>query len=137
LAEDLLADTFERALRARRRFNRARASEKKWLYTIALNCLHDQRRRASAEARALERLARGTCAPVSGDLELAVAERDALGRALGTLSDDEREVIALRFGGDLSVPEIAKLTKQRLSTTEGRLYRALRKLDRELQVHGG
>src|ERR671916_67510 len=37
LAEDLLADTFERAFRARRGFDRRKASEKTWLYTIALN----------------------------------------------------------------------------------------------------
>ena len=43
LAEDLLADTFERALRARRRFDPRKASEKTWLYAIALNCLRDQR----------------------------------------------------------------------------------------------
>ena len=38
LAEDLLADAFERALRARGRFDRRRASQKTWLYAIALNC---------------------------------------------------------------------------------------------------
>jgi len=42
LAEDLLADTFERALRARKRFDRRKASEKTWLYSIALNRLRDQ-----------------------------------------------------------------------------------------------
>src|SRR6476620_12429598 len=56
LAEDLLADTFERALRGRRRFDRRKASEKTWLYTIALNCLRDHVRRRGAESRALERV---------------------------------------------------------------------------------
>src|SRR5688572_20268561 len=55
LAEDLVADTFERAMRARRRFDRRRASETTWLYTIALNLLRDHGRRSTAEARALER----------------------------------------------------------------------------------
>ncbi|MBA3328572.1 MAG: RNA polymerase, partial [Solirubrobacterales bacterium] len=36
LAEDLLADTFEAAYRARRRFDRRKASERTWLYAIAL-----------------------------------------------------------------------------------------------------
>ena len=53
-------------------------------------------------------------------------------RALECLSDGEREVIALRYGADLTVPEIAKLTRQKLTTVEGRLYRALRKLKLEL-----
>src|SRR5215213_3465154 len=55
LAEDLLADTFERALRSRTRFDRRRGSAKTWLYTIALNLLRDHARRAAAEGRALER----------------------------------------------------------------------------------
>ena len=57
LAEDLLADTFERALRARRRFDPRKASEKTWLYAIALNCLRDHARRRGTEGRALERIA--------------------------------------------------------------------------------
>ena len=39
LAEDLLADAFERALRAR--YDRRRGSAKTWLYAIALNALRD------------------------------------------------------------------------------------------------
>ena len=55
LAEDLLADTFERALRSRKRYDRRRGPAKAWLYTIALNLLRDHARRAAAAERALER----------------------------------------------------------------------------------
>ena len=127
LAEDLLADTFERALRARRRFDRRKASEKTWLYAIALNRLRDQIRRRSTESRALERVAVATVAGSAGGIE-EVTDRDLVGRGLSCLSDEEREAIALRFGADLTVPEIAKLTGERLTTVEGRVYRALRKL---------
>ena len=127
LAEDLMADTFERALRARNRFDRRKASEKTWLYTIALNLLRDHARRAGSEQRALERL------PGAGDAgqpdELAgVEHRDEVQRAMAILSDEEREAIALRFGGDLTVPEIAKLLKEPLPRVEGRVYRSLKKL---------
>src|SRR3954454_2529967 len=57
LAEDLLSETFERALRARRRFNPTRGSKRTWLFSIALNCLRDRKRREGAERRALERSA--------------------------------------------------------------------------------
>jgi RNA polymerase sigma factor (sigma-70 family) len=124
LAEDLLADTFERALRARRGFDRRRGSERTWLYAIALNLLRDHARRAAAEGRAVERLDREQAA---GELE-AVEDRDLVKRALAGLSEEEREAIALRFGADLTVPEIAKLLGQPLTTVEGRVYRALRKL---------
>jgi RNA polymerase sigma factor (sigma-70 family) len=132
LAEDLLADAFERALRARGRFDRRKASQKTWLYAIALNCLRDHARRASAEARALER-----AGGVGGDQSeidplASVEHRDELGRALATLSAEEREAVALRFGADLTVPEIAKVLGEPLTTVEGRVYRALRKLKSEL-----
>jgi len=52
--------------------------------------------------------------------------------ALARLSEEEREAIALRFGGDLTVPEIAKVTGERLTTVEGRVYRALGKLRDEI-----
>ena len=56
LAEDLLADTFERVLRTGRRFDPRKASEKTWLYTIALNLLRDHARREGVAERALERV---------------------------------------------------------------------------------
>ena len=127
LAEDLLADAFERALRARRRFDRRRASEKTWLYAIALNCLRDHARRRDAEARALQRSGEGS-EPRADPGLAAVEHRDEVQRALGVLSPEEREAIALRFGAELSVPEIAEVLGQPLTTVEGRVYRALRKL---------
>jgi RNA polymerase sigma factor (sigma-70 family) len=131
LAEDLMAEAFERALRARRRFDPRRGSEKTWLYTIALNCLRDQVRRDAAETRAVERATAGTSSVWNSGVE-AVEARDAVERALLALSDEEREAIALRYGAGLTMPEIAKLTGQRLTTVEGRVYRALRKMRDEM-----
>jgi RNA polymerase sigma-70 factor (ECF subfamily) len=131
LAEDVLADTFERALRARRRFDPRRGSQKTWLYAIALNCLRDHGRRKGAESRALERA--GAAAPQAGpEISSSVGTRRDLLQALGTLSAEERQAIALRYGADLTVPEIAELTKERLTTIEGRVYRALKRLRHEL-----
>jgi RNA polymerase sigma-70 factor (ECF subfamily) len=132
LAEDVLADTFERVIRARRRYDPRKASEKTWLYSIALNLVRDHARRQAIETRLKEREIQ-TVPPTEGlsafDL---VEERDDLGRAMTCLSDEERDAIALRFGADLTVPEIAKLTGEKLTTVEGRVYRALRKLRDEL-----
>ena len=131
VAEDLLADTFERVLRGRGRFDRRRGSEKTWIYAIALNLLRDQARRQAAEARAHERVA----TPASGSDDVAlgrVEQHDELLQALSSLSGEEREAIALRYGADLTVPEIAKLKREPLTTVEGRVYRALRKLRQDL-----
>jgi RNA polymerase sigma factor (sigma-70 family) len=130
LAEDLLADTFERALKARSRFDRRKASEKTWLYTIALNLVRDNARRRSTEQRALERMPQEP--PAAVDELAAVEHRDEVRQAMTVLSDEEREAIALRFGGDLTVPEMAKLLDQPLPRIEGRVYRSLRKLRDEL-----
>jgi RNA polymerase sigma-70 factor (ECF subfamily) len=126
LAEDLLADTFERALRARNRFDRRKASEKTWLYTIALNLLRDHARRRASESRALERIPYETHEPADG--LAGVEHRDEVQRALHVLSDEEREAVALRFGADLTVPEIARLLDEPLPRVEGRVYRSLRKM---------
>ena len=131
LAEDLLADAFERALRSRKRFDRRRGSAKTWLYTIALNLLRDHARRSAAEGRALERVG-GWSAPLADPALAAVEHRDTLQRALTRLTPEEREAIALRFGADLTVPEMAAVLDEPLTTVEGRVYRALRKLREQL-----
>ena len=130
LAEDLLADTFERALRARKRYDPAKGSQRTWLYAIAMNLLRDHARRAAAEGRAIEKV--GHPVPTGADAHDHVERRDELQRALATLAEEEREAIALRFGAELTVPEIAKLLKEPLTTVEGRVYRALRKLRQRL-----
>ena len=137
LAEDLLAETFERALRARRRFDPRRAKEKTWLYAIALNALRDHLRRRAAEERALEQATAATPEPDAEASLDRVADRELLAHALEALSAEEREAVALRFGADLTVPEIAKLTGERLTTVEGRVYRALRKLRAEIELSPG
>jgi len=130
LAEDLVADTFEAAYRARSRFDRRRASERTWLYTIALNLLRDQARRSSAQSRAYDRSAAALKLdePASQRALARVVERDRIMRSLAELSEPERECVALRFGADLSLKEIAAALGEPVTTVEGRLYRALRKL---------
>src|SRR5437588_5911616 len=76
LAEDLLADAFERVLRARQPFDRRKASEKTWLYTIALNLLRDHARRSSAGARALDRVSAGVGEAGRVEPPEAVEQRD-------------------------------------------------------------
>lgn len=128
LAEDVLADAFERVFRKQHSFNPRRGTQKSWLYSIALNLLTDQIRRGQAEQRAVDRVETAG-AP---DHFREVDDRDLLERAASGLSADEREAVALRFGAELTMPEIAELIKEPLSTVEGRIYRALRKLRDEI-----
>ena len=137
LAEDLLADTCERVLRSRRRFDPRKGSAKTWLYAIALNCLHDHLRRRAGESRALEQVAAGTGFPATDfedidelvdDASEGFSGHDLLNRSLAALSGPEREAVSLRYGAELTVAEISKLTGEPLTTIESRVYRALEKL---------
>jgi RNA polymerase sigma factor (sigma-70 family) len=133
LAEDLLSETFERVLRSRQRFDPRRGSERRWLYTIALNLLRDHARRHTHEDRALQHVGAGTPQQESDPGLAAVERRDELQQALELLNDDEREAIALRFGADLKLRDVARVLGQGESAVEGRIYRALGKLRNELE----
>ena len=132
VAEDLLGDTFERAVRSQRSFNRHKGSEQTWLYAIALNCLRDHLRRLQVEGRALESL-RADRATWEQDAADRFHNRDALFGKLDLLDAREREVIALRYGADMSLQDIAAVTRNRLSTVRGRLYRGLERLRAALE----
>jgi|SRR4051794_1201355 len=129
VAEDLLSDVFERALRNRRRFDLRKGSERTWLYAIAVNRARDHMRRAASEGRAIERLrSEAALAAVAARRLHDSALTQDVDEALGALTLDEREVIALRFGADLTIEQVARALVESKTTVEGRLYRALRKL---------
>lgn len=132
LAEDLLSETFERVLRSRGRFDPRKGSERRWLYTIALNLLRDNARRKTHEDRALQHVGAGTAEEQADPALSAVEQRDELQRALLALNEDEREALALRFGADLKLREVAGVLGEGESAIEGRIYRALGKLRKEL-----
>ncbi len=132
LAEDLLSETFERVLRSRARFDPRRGSERRWLYTIALNLLRDHARRSAHEDRVLQHVGAGSAMESPDPGMAAVEHRDELQRALSRLSNDEREALALRFGADLKLREVARVLGEGESAIEGRIYRALKKLRDEL-----
>ena len=132
LAEDLLSETFERVLRSRQRFDPRKGSERRWLYTIALNLLRDNARRRTNEDRALQHVGAGTVQEQADPGLSAVERRDELQRALASLNEDEREALALRFGADLKLREVAGVLGEGESAIEGRIYRALGKLRKEL-----
>jgi RNA polymerase sigma-70 factor, ECF subfamily len=109
LAEDLTSTTFEKAWRARARYRRDLAKFSTWLYAIARNVANDHYRRRRSEVpldEALERPAAGT--PEEDALRRSELER--LGQLLAGLTDRDRELLALKYGAELTNREIAKVT---------------------------
>src|SRR3954452_21488228 len=132
-AEDLAAATFERAYRARRRFDPRRGSEKAWLYRIAVNLLHDHNRRLTAERRAVEQAGHAPSGSSGGTEGVeAILDRDRIRTALAALSAEEQVALALRYGADLQLAEVAKVVGASRAATEKRIYRGLEKLGYEL-----
>jgi RNA polymerase sigma factor (sigma-70 family) len=127
-AEDLTQLTFERALRAWHRFDPARAQPVTWLLAIARNLLIDHyrrdrsREREPADYESFEEALPAVAPPEPGGMDPELAG------ALGQLSQRDREVLALRFGGDLTGPEIAEMLDLSLANVQQILSRALRRL---------
>ena len=131
-AEDLTQHTFERALRAWHRFDPARSKPRTWLLAIARNLLIDHYRRDRSSDRlpiGEEGVPETELPPVEPPEPLGVAPD--LAAALAVLSQRDREVIALRFGADMTGPEIAEMLDLSVANVQQILSRALRKL-REL-----
>jgi len=131
-AEDLTQVVFERAFAAWGRFDPARASALTWLLAIARNALIDHWRadRSAAQEPLDPEAAQGPVAPgpesdlgLDADLETAIA----------LLTDRERELLALRFGADLTGAQIAALTGDSLSAVQQALSRALRRMRAHLE----
>lgn len=133
-AEDLTQLTFERALRAWGRYDATKATVGTWLLAIARNLLVDHfRADRGARHAPLDELdgdhrALRADAPPPG---LGLAPE--LEQALATLSDREREIIALRFGGDLTGPQIAELMDLTLANVQQILSRSLRRMRARLE----
>jgi RNA polymerase sigma-70 factor (ECF subfamily) len=132
--EDLTQLTFERALRAWKRFDPRRASVLTWLLAIARNLLIDHFRRAGPlPVDPLDDLPELVGSAEDAGVGLAPELEDAL----GTLGGREREIIALRYGGDLTGPEIAEIMGLTLANVQQILSRSLRRLRAELEGDGG
>ena len=126
-AEDVTALAFERLYRARRRLDSRRGSARGLLFTIARNAALDElRSRARRTARAADP---SLLADASSDAPLAHIERRSLvAEALAELPPRERELVLLKFHGQLSNAELARVLGISESNAGTRLHRAMTRL---------
>ena len=118
-AEDVTSEAFERALRYRRSYDAAKGEPVTWLFGIARRVIGE---RAPAR-RALPLPLVDTPAP--GDMETETVNGLTVSAAVGRLGDREQELIALRYGSDLTARQIADLLGMRTNAVEVALHRAL------------
>jgi RNA polymerase sigma-70 factor (ECF subfamily) len=135
LAEDLFQEVWMRVLVRGGQFN-GKARFDTWLFTIARNLVIDYRRKRTVAS--LDELFEGSneddrpmsfeisdSQPTPFDRFASLEDRQRIADALLQVDTLYREVLVLRFHEDLSLQEIASVTRAPLSTVKSRLYRGL------------
>jgi RNA polymerase sigma-70 factor (ECF subfamily) len=143
MAEDLFQEVWMRVLVRGAQFN-GQSRFDTWLFTIARNLVIDQRRkRTMASLDELFEVGGDDDRPMS--FEVADGEptpfdhysnfedRERIAAALLELDTLHREVLVLRFHEELSLEEIAKVTRAPLSTVKSRLYRGMAMIKPKLE----
>ena len=116
-SEDITSDVFERALRYRSSYDPARGEPLAWLIGIARRCIDDWRRQQRPQLEVDEWVQ-------TADHAASAIDRLAIADALGSLDSRERELIALRYGADLSSRQIAELVDMQTNAVDVALHRA-------------
>lgn len=128
-AEDATSRTFERALRHRDRYDPQRGEPIAWLLGIARRCVADVIAERDRELPACEDQLQFVAESAdSYSLADDVIRRLTLRELINQLPDRDRELIALRYGADLTARQIATLTNNRTNAIEVALHRALTRL---------
>ena len=129
-AEDLAAETFEKAFRSWRRFDPRRGTPRTWLCRIARTVAIDWFRAETRRRRREETYARELA--VAGDAVFGEGLSAPLEQALRELSPAEREVVALRVLLELDGPCAARVLGISQTACSTRLSRALRRLEERM-----
>jgi len=131
-AEDVTSEVFERALRYGRSYDERRGQPLHWLLGIARRCVDDA---LSARARVprLEQAELESEADPGAD----VIQRVTLAAAIGGLDERSRDLLALRYGADLTARQIGELLGMKTNAVEVSLHRTLTRLRSELGEAAG
>lgn len=125
-AEDVTSEAFERALRYRSSYDPAKGTPIAWLIGISRRCMapYLAARRELAVPKAIDDAA-------SPDAELSerTVTKLAVRQAVAGLPERDRELVALRFGADLTCRQIGELLGLRTNAVEVAVHRALARLE--------
>ena len=143
MAEDLFQEVWMRVLTRGGQFN-GKARFETWLFTIARNMVIDQRRkRKMSSLDEMFETGNDDDRPMTFEVTdqeptpferlSNVEDRERIAAALLQLDTLYREVLVLRFHEELSLEEIANVTRAPLSTVKSRLYRGMAALKPRLE----
>ena len=127
MAEDLTAETFEKAWRKRHRYRHDLASFSTWLFTIARRVAIDHYRK-QRPISSLESISHLTADETPEELTQKRTDFDRLSLLLTQLEGRNRELVALRYGAGLTNRAIAGLTGLSESNVGVILHRTLKQL---------
>jgi RNA polymerase sigma-70 factor, ECF subfamily len=136
-AEDVLQDVLIKAYRSLHKF-RGEAKLGSWLHRITINTCIDRERRTMAATASTEEIA-GFAEQNPGSNPERRTEADRIrghiDRALRALTPLERSVFILRNYNDLKIKEVAQVLGRSEGTVKNMLWRALKKLKKELAFY--
>jgi RNA polymerase sigma-70 factor, ECF subfamily len=130
-AEDVTSEVFERALRYRGSYDESRGEPLHWLLGIARRCVEDARS-ARTTASPVEPSETASPEDVGGD----VVRRMELAAAIAGLDDRARDLVALRYGADLTARQIGQILGLKTNAVEVALHRTLTRLRGDLDEGG-
>ena len=133
-AEDLTQLVFVKALEALPRYEARGIPFGGWLFRLARNTVIDYARTRHEHADLAQSADRPSQDAGPDALAVTRQEIDAVGAALATLTDDQRDAIALRFFAGLSAREAAAVMGKQEGTIRGLQFRAIAALRRELGI---
>jgi RNA polymerase sigma-70 factor (ECF subfamily) len=133
-AEDLTQLVFVKALEALPRYESRGIPFGGWLFRLARNAIIDQVRTHKDNLPLLAAVARETDEAGPEQRAALSEDLDRLAEALKELTDDQREVIELRFFAGLSVLEASLVMGRQEGTIRGLQFRAIQTLRKTLGI---
>jgi RNA polymerase sigma-70 factor (ECF subfamily) len=130
LAEDLTSETFEKAWRNRHRYRKDLAAFSTWLFTIARRVALDYYRKHHVEIP-LEEISNLSANELVEDITQQSADIAHLSVLLARLADRERELVALKYGAELTNRAIARISGLSESNVGVILHRTIQLLRSE------
>jgi RNA polymerase sigma-70 factor (ECF subfamily) len=127
-AEDLTSITFEKAWRGRDRYRRDKGAFSTWLFTIARNAAVDHYRARGPAVPLDDAALVATLAATPEEQTASRSDAARLAVLLQTLSDRDRDLIALKYGAEMSNRDIAHATGLSESNVGTILHRAVQAL---------